>query len=480
MKLWQRIFLSSLCLIIVAVNVISIVLLNNSHKLIIEREQSHAIKEYEYFAASFANSAVYERLRSEKIILSESEINQIGSSIVSSRPKGQPAAVYTYDKEVIALSNLPELFSLTEFNRFIAGINMTADSYSIRVFNCAGVRYMAVCSTLRVEDKVYLLMTASDVSEIYTLRDRQTDFIRKVGIISAAVISLILLVTVIFLLRPLSRLNTYTKAIAGGNYKIRIRKKGSREFRELADNMNIMADSIQSNAARLEKIAEDRQTFIANLAHEMKTPLTSILGFADLLRIKKNVSDRERVEYAGTIVEETKRLRSLSGKLMELIALGGTETEKKPVSIPEMIKDTESALTPILQKNSVSLSAWSEDIMISADEELFKSLLYNIIENAVKASAIGQEINIRAGMSDGNVVIAVTDHGIGMSPEDAKKVFEPFYMVDKSRSRKAGGAGLGLALCVKIAELHNAILTIDSKLGEGTTVYIIISGEERL
>ena len=101
-------------------NVISIVLLNNSHKLIIEREQSHAIKEYEYFAASFANSAVYERLRSEKIILSESEINQIGSSIVSSRPKGQPAAVYTYDKEVIALSNLPELFSLTEFNRFIA------------------------------------------------------------------------------------------------------------------------------------------------------------------------------------------------------------------------------------------------------------------------------------------------------------------------------------------------------------------------
>lgn len=480
MKLWQKIFLSSLFLIIAAVNVISIVLLNNSHKLIIEREQSHAIREYEYFAASFANSAIYERLRSEKIILNDKEISEIATDIVSGRPKTQPAAIYSSEKKPIAESAMPELFEHDDLERFISSISSTSDNYNIRVFNCSGKRYMAVCSTIKVEDKTFLLLTASDVSEIFTLRTKQTNFVRQVGMISAAVISLILLVTVILLLRPLSRLNTYTKAIAGGNYKIRIRKRGSREFRELAENMNIMADSIQSNAARLEKIAEDRQTFIANLAHEMKTPLTSILGFADLLRIKKNVSDKERVEYAGTIVEETKRLRSLSGKLMELIALGGTETEKKPVSIPGMIKDTETSLLPLLQKNSVSLSCQCEDITISADEELFKSLIYNIIENAVKASAIGQEINIRAGMSDGNAVIAITDHGIGMSKEDAKKVFEPFYMVDKSRSRKAGGAGLGLALCVKIAELHNAVLTLDSTLGEGTTVYIIISGEECL
>ena len=212
----------------------------------------------------------------------------------------------------------------------------------------------------------------------------------------------------------------------------------------------------------------------------MKTPLTSILGFADLLRIKRNVSDKERFEYANVIVEETKRLRSLSGKLMELIALGGTETDKKPVSLPSMIKETEAALTPILQKNSLSLACVSEDITIYADEELFKSLLYNIIENAIKASSIGQQITLRAAMTSGSAVIAISDQGIGMSQEDAKKVFEPFYMVDKSRSRKAGGAGLGLALCVKIAELHNAVLTIDSHLGQGTTVYIIVSGEECL
>ncbi|MCM1271031.1 MAG: HAMP domain-containing histidine kinase [Ruminococcus flavefaciens] len=481
MKLWQKIFLSSLCLIIAAVNVISIVLLNNSHKLLIERERSHAINEYEYFAASFANTVVYERLKADKIMMSEEDIKKIAADIVSSRSQGQSAAaVYDSNKALIESSALPELFGLDEFLSYISGIGTSAGDYYIKIFKCGNIHYMTVCSTLKIEDNSYLILTASDVSEIYTLRSQQTDFVRKVSLISAAIISLILLVTIIFLLRPLSKLNTYTKAIAKGNYKIRIRKKGSHEFRELAENMNIMADSIQSHAARLEKIAEDRQTFIANLAHEMKTPLTSILGFADLLRIKRNVSDKERFEYANVIVEETKRLRSLSGKLMELIALGGTETDKKPVSLPSMIKETEAALTPILQKNSLSLACISEDITIYADEELFKSLLYNIIENAIKASSIGQQITLRAAMTSGSAVIAISDQGIGMSQEDAKKVFEPFYMVDKSRSRKAGGAGLGLALCVKIAELHNAILTIDSHLGQGTTVYIIVSGEECL
>ena len=481
MKLWQRIFLSSLCLIILVVNVISITLLNNSHRLILEREQSHAISEYEYFAASFANSAVYERLRSGKLLLGDESIKTIAEDIVRSGVQGKSAAaIYSGSRQLIARSKLPELFTLDEFNRYIEVLKFSGDEYKLRVFESGSTHYMTVCSKLTVEEKPFIIVRVSDVSEIYTLRSRQRDFVRRVGMVSAGAVSLILLVTVMLLLRPLSRLNMYTKAIAAGDYKLRIRQRGSREFRELAGNMNVMAEAVQSHAARLEKTAEDRQVFIANLAHEMKTPLTSILGFADLLKIKKNVSDKERVEYAGVIVDETRRLRSLSGKLMELISLGGTETEKKPVSLPDMIRDTETSLAPILQKSSVTLKCTCEDITLSADEELFKSLLYNIIENAVKASAIGQEIELSAVMKDGSAVIAVTDHGIGMSPEDTGKVFEPFYMVDKSRSRKAGGAGLGLALCVRIASLHNAVLSLESEQGKGTTVYITISGEECL
>lgn len=481
MKLWQRIFLSSLVLIIVAINVISVTLLNNSHKLLIERERSHAINEYEYFAATFANTAVYARLKEEKIVLSAEDVKNIAADIIEGRFQDNfAAAIYDDTKQLVAQSNLPEIFDTDEYGLFVRSADMNENNYNIRIIRCGEIHYMIVCSSLKVEREQYLVLTVTDVSEIYIMRSQQTDFVRRVGIISAVAVSLILLVMVIILLRPLSRLNIYTKAIAEGNYRIRIRRRGSQEFCELADNMNIMAESVQINAERLEKIAEDRQNFIANLAHEMKTPLTSILGFADLLRIKKNVSDKERAEYAAVIVEETRRMRALSGKLMELIVLGGTEIEKKAVSLQDMIKETEAALTPILQKNSVSFVYNCEPVTLYADEELFKSMLYNIIENAIKASAIGQEVIVDAGMCDGNLVISVADSGIGMSDEDAKKVFEPFYMVDKSRSRKAGGAGLGLALCVKIAQRHNAVLTIKSRIGEGTTVYIIVSGEECL
>lgn len=507
MKLWQKIFLSSLLLIIAAVNIISISILNNNHALLLEREKEHAVSEYEYFTASLSNMIIYERMATNNIILDSSAAadvivralerdggNSLSAGVNTLAPEqrydGTGAAVFSLPSgQLIGSSGLEQLYEpggagvLNEYINYLLGLEKSyaEQNFLVREFEGdQGSRYITVSSVLSAEGRDYLVLTATDVTDIYALRNSQTRFVRNVSTISAALISLVLLITTITLLRPLSRLNTYTKAIAGGNYKIRIRKKGSQEFRELAENMNIMADSIQKNAARLEKVAEDRQIFIANLAHEMKTPLTSILGFADLLRIKKTVSDRERAEYAGTIVEETKRLRSLSGKLMELISIGGTQAEKKPVSLPEMIRETEAALSPILIKNSVSLSCMSEDIIISADEELFKSLLYNIIENAVKASAKGQQIELTAAMYGGNAVIAVRDHGIGMSEADAEKVFEPFYMVDKSRSRKAGGAGLGLALCVRIAELHNAKLSLASTLGEGTTVYITISGEECL
>ena len=110
------------------------------------------------------------------------------------------------------------------------------------------------------------------------------------------------------------------------------------------------------------------------------------------------------------------------------------------------------------------------------DPELFKSLLYNLIENAAKASRHGQEILLAAGKEDGKLFIDVIDHGIGIAAEDIKRVTQPFYMVDKSRSRKAGGAGLGLPLCVEIAAMHNARLLLQSEPGKGTKARILFSG----
>lgn len=480
MKLWQKIFLSSLFLIIAAVNIISVTLLNNSHRLLLEREQTHAIYEHEFYEASFSNAVVYAKLANEKIALTPNDIRHIATDVVEGSGRMRDSAVFDSSGTVIAVNGMQELLSKLTQSGFIENIDQSKDNYYVSVYNTSNGYKMAVGSAITTEGMSYSVVTAMDISEIYAMKKKQTDFVRKVSVISAGAISFVLLITVLLMLSPLSRLNVYTKTIADGNYRIRIREHGSQEFRELAKNMNVMADSIQTNATRLEKIAEDRQTFIANLSHEMKTPLTSILGFADILRIKKHVDDNERIEYAGVIVEETKRLRSLSGKLMGIVAMNGTEIEKRPVSLQSMISEAKTALVPLLAKNDVRLECMSQDITISADEELFKSLLYNIIENAVKASPKGETVELNAAMYEGDAVIAITDHGIGMTPEVVKKAFEPFFMADKSRSRKAGGAGLGLALCQKIANLHSAKVEIDSHPNEGTTVFITIPGEECL
>lgn len=477
MKLWQKIFLSSLMLIILTVNIVSVIILNNSHKLLVEREQSHAVNEHEYSKATFINAVTYEKLITGELALNTYKITLIAIDIVSESKLS--TAIYNSDGKMVARNTTDELNAVIR-DKFITAIDTTGEEYGIAVFTVKDKHIMLIGSAVKVEGMTYFLVTASDISEIYTMKEQQSDFIRQVSIGASAIVSLILLIMTIVLLRPLKKLNIYTKAIAGGKYNMRIKRNGSLEFCQLADNMNSMAKAVQSHAQKLENVAEARQTFIANLAHEMKTPLTSILGFADLLRIKKNISDDDRMEYAGTIVEETKRLRSLSGKLMELITLGGTDIEKNPVSLPKLITETKTALTPLLDKNKVSLVCNYEDITISADEELFKSLLYNIIENAVKASPMGEKIVLNCAMYEGDAVITITDFGIGMSREDMQRVFEPFYMVDKSRSRKAGGAGLGLALCAEIAKLHNTVLEIDSKLGEGTTIFITISGGECL
>ena len=243
--------------------------------------------------------------------------------------------------------------------------------------------------------------------------------------------------------------------------------------------MNRMADAIEKNVNALQKVADDRRDFIANLAHEMKTPLTSILGFGDLLRIQRMVPDEQRQEYAGIIVEEAKRLRTLSGKLMELITVGNTTLEKEWIALPQLFGEVQAVLTPMMEKSGISLQAHPIAGMIWIDQELFKSLLYNLIDNAVKASAIGNVVILEAKrLAENRVRFSIVDHGIGMKEEEIRQAVQPFYMADKSRTRKHGGAGLGLALCVEIVKLHGGELSMVSQPGEGTTVSWEMEGKD--
>lgn len=474
MKLWQKIFLYTLALVIMAISITSSLLLSNNHKLVIEREEKSALTEHEYLVSDIKGNVIYNRLKKSITFLSEEDVLKIINNIFNNVDVKSSTSISIYKDGVRIFENnsLPEEIE--------AGVYKAIDkskNHYLEIVDYKEASYMLVASQVNMEGKIYEFITTYDVTPVYAIYKEQINLIKLVSTLCGIIIAGGLIIVVKFSLYPLEKVNEGIRFIAKGNYSKRLEVKGNDEITELSTNMNIMAEAIEKNVEELEAVAEDRRIFIANLAHEMKTPLTSIIGFADILRIKRVVNDEERQEYAGIIIEETKRLRVLSGKLMELITVGSTNVDMREVNIKDLIKDIELSLTPTLKNKKLNFNVKiEEDVWVLMDKELFKSLVYNLIDNAIKASTEGQTISLIGARETEHVLIKVVDEGIGIPKEEISNILKPFYMVDKARTRKSGGAGLGLALCVEIARLHNGTINIESEVGKGTCVCIDIKG----
>lgn len=474
MKLWQKVFFVSLALILLAINTTAGVILYSSHRLMVEREQEQAAEQHGYLSASLQNRIIYERLNQKQPLLPAETVDGLLNKLVVSQTGQDGIAIYRGTTEVSRLSAAP----LTEaFQTNV--IKATDTAIRITITEQDGRTYILTGAPVSMEGNRYALFTIRDITDVYDNLDRQLQTVRIAALAFACLIGGILMLFVLRLMAPLHRIHTSLHRIAAGEYDLRIPEKGGQEFRELAGSINQMASAIQANLKRVEGLAESRKQFIDNFAHEMKTPLTSILGFADILRIAKTVSEEQRQEYAGIIVDETKRLQSLSGKLMELITAGNTSLDLETVTANELLTDTARVMTPLLQQRQLTLQVDApEGVALEVDRSLFASLLYNLVDNASKASAAGQEIALTCRKTPEGICLSVVDHGMGISPEALEKVTDPFYMADKARTRKAGGAGLGLALCAEIVRRHGAALDIDSRPGEGTTVTVTMPDKE--
>ena len=204
--------------------------------------------------------------------------------------------------------------------------------------------------------------------------------------------------------------------------------------------------------------------------------MTSILGFSDLLQIKSDLSEEKRLEYVGIIKEEASRMRTLSGKLMEMITVGEANVEWREEAVSEVFAEIAASLGVVARSHKIEMFCECEKGKLWMDKELVKSLVYNLADNAMKASKEGNRIRIR-GWFEGKVFyFTVTDSGIGIPKEEITKITQAFYMVDKVRSRASGGAGLGLALCVEIVKIHRGSLSIESEPGKGTEVTVRMKG----
>ena len=236
---------------------------------------------------------------------------------------------------------------------------------------------------------------------------------------------------------------------------------------------------LEKTIETLETVAARREEFIGSFAHELKTPLTAIIGYADMLR-SKDMSPKTRFTAAGYIFSEGKRLEALSLKLMDIIVAGKQELEMKRYEVGYFIRAIAAVTVPSLSSEGITLDMRWEPGFIVVEPDLFKTLMINLVDNARKASKKNSTIELYGKVEDGGYALYVRDHGRGIPKEELSKITEPFYMIDKSRSRAQNGAGLGLALCQRIAELHSTRLEYESEVGEGTTVRILLKGGAEL
>ena len=332
---------------------------------------------------------------------------------------------------------------------------------------------MVVTCKFSVDREEYCLESRRDVTELYELRGQYLGTFKLVYLIAVAVSLVAGMGLSAVLTAPIRNLSRSARQIAGGNYSVRANVHTNDEIGILASQFNRMTEELERHIASLELATQQQKDFTASFAHELKTPLTSIIGYADTLRSRK-LPEEQQFEAASFIFSEGRRLETMSHSLLRLFALENEAPEMRRFSALALAKSVEESMDYPMKQRQLVLELRVEDRVLWGEQSLLEILLYNLLDNARKASQPGSKITLLGVKTPEGYCFAVKDRGRGIPPEALSRITEPFYMVDKSRSRAEGGAGLGLALSARIAQLHGSKLHYESKLGRGTVVSFLL------
>ena len=276
-----------------------------------------------------------------------------------------------------------------------------------------------------------------------------------------------LLITILTkkIIDPLNQMNEAAKAIASGNFDKRVYIETDDEVGQLAGSFNFMAEE-------LGKLEQFRKSFIANISHDFRSPLTSIKGFVQAIG-DGTIPIEKQDKYLGIVLDETDRLIKLTNNILDLSNMEANKAElditKFDINdeIRKLIIGMEQRIT---SKNLiVDLVFQKEKINVDADIEMIKRVLYNLIDNAVKFVSTNDKIRLETSIKGDKAIIRVTDTGLGISKENIKYIWDRFHKADKSRGKDKKGTGLGLSIVKQIINLHGEDIKVESVIDEGTT-----------
>ncbi|MGI6029857.1 MAG: sensor histidine kinase [Candidatus Heteroscillospira sp.] len=293
-----------------------------------------------------------------------------------------------------------------------------------------------------------------------------------VGLIISVLLSLILTRA---LVTPITSLTRAAERVAGGDFDAKLESGARDEIGTLTRTFNDMAGQLENTVDTLRRSETMRREFVANVSHELRTPITSIRSYAETLSENMGMvpPETER-EFLGVIVNESDRMTKIVQDLLTLSRFdaGSIEFKFEDFSFEKSVRDVYNAMLLEAQRrhHDFTLDFKSDPGVIRGDRARIEQVIMNFVSNAIKYTSNGGRIQITAGKTDDVVWVSVRDNGIGIPKEDVDRVFERFYRVDKARSRESGGTGLGLSIASEIVARHNGKISLQSRLGKGTTI----------
>lgn len=343
-----------------------------------------------------------------------------------------------------------------------------------RIIQLNGYHYVHTAVTVNALDRVLYLETLQDISQVFSERALGFLVYRRVTVVVLIAGTIIMYLISSLLTKPIRILTGATRRMAEGDYAYRAELVSQDELGQLTKDFNHMAAALEKNIEQLEEEIQAREDFVAAFAHELKTPLTAIIGYADMLRLRK-LDEEKSFLSANYIYTEGKRLEAMSFRLLEIMVTKRSRVEFQRVRVEAMFAYLKEMYK---NKTDMALVYRYEEGTVLAEENLIKTVLVNLIDNACKASEQGNQIEISAAAEEKGYRFSVRDYGVGIPQDELRKITKAFYMVDKSRARSKNGAGLGLSLCVEILRLHNSELEIESVPDQGSCVSFLLSREK--
>lgn len=479
MKVGWKIFFLCMSVYIIALTLSSVLITENTYSTLLKGEVQRFLKEEAKiysFLPSFLPAGV-DGDSLEKSPNIESYTGDIANIIKTNLLENEEVyiAIYSEDSRM--------LFSNFKERNHIQGeeLKYASDGYRNYVLRrINGTHYIFITDVLYITDELQIdthkliISLIKDISYIDHQRQLQYMSFIQTGALGLLVVVILTPFMSRLVLRPINKLTEGVRDITSGNYQYRVSIKSKDEIGVLAHQFNIMAEEVEKKIDELKQEGKIKQRFIDNLTHELRTPLTSIIGYAELLKV---IEYDEKVFYKSLqyIHSEGKRVLRLVNNLMNMILFGKNDIHMEEVHSQHLLEEIANIMKIKSDKKNTHIYIRGREMKFIADRDMIKELLINLVDNAINASSPGEDIIIGTKLIKKRKCIYIEDKGKGIPEEEIQKILEPFYRINKSRSRMDGGVGLGLSICSEIVKLHGASMEIDSEIGRGTEVRVIFN-----